>query len=96
MQGILVWHHTIGATKGRGAPYLGAFFVQLAEMLFRKTQHGTVNTPARCMSLYLTEETTMMRLLFAAVALALATPAFSQTTTVTEYYVVQDTGCAFR
>ena len=34
----------------------------------------------------------MKRLLFAAVALALATPAFSQTTTVTEYYVVQDTG----
>ena len=34
----------------------------------------------------------MKRLLFVAVALALATPAFSQTTTVTEYYVVQDTG----
>lgn len=33
----------------------------------------------------------MKRLLLAAVALALATPAFSQTTTVTEYYVVQDT-----
>lgn len=61
-------------------------------MLFRKNQHGTVNTSARCVSVYLTEETTMKRLLFAAVALALATPAFSQTTTVTEYYVVQDTG----
>ena len=34
----------------------------------------------------------MKRVLFVAVALALATPAFSQTTTVTEYYVVQDTG----
>ena len=33
----------------------------------------------------------MKHLLFAAV-LALATPAFSQTTTVTEYYVVQDKG----
>ena len=37
-------------------------------------------------------EETIKRLLFVAVALALATPAFSQPTTVTEYYVVQDTG----